>query len=107
LAQNYVQLLFARGGVGVGEAGCTPTSHALIADYTPKEKRASALAFYAMGTPIGSLLGLAVGGALSDVFGWRKAFMVAGAPGLVLAVLCLFTLKEPRQRIAQAVQATR
>jgi predicted MFS family arabinose efflux permease len=59
-----------------------------------------------MGTPLGSLLGLAIGGALSDMFGWRKAFMVAGAPGLFLAVLCLFTLKEPRQRIAGAVQAT-
>jgi MFS family permease len=56
-AQNFVQLVAARAGVGIGEAGCTPTSHALIADYTPREKRASALAFYAMGTPIGSLIG--------------------------------------------------
>ena len=96
LAQNFLQLVLCRAGVGVGEAGCTPTSHALIADYSPKEKRASALAFYAMGTPIGSLLGLAIGGAMSDYFGWRLAFFVAGAPGRVLAVLCLFTLKEPR-----------
>jgi MFS family permease len=106
LAQNFVQLVAARAGVGIGEAGCTPTSHALIADYTPREKRASALAFYAMGTPLGSLLGLAIGGALSDLFGWRRAFMVAAAPGLVLALVCLVTLKEPRQRIAQVVQAT-
>ena len=56
-----------------------PTSHALIADYTPKEKRARALAFYAMGTPIGSLLGLAIGGVMSDYFGWRRAFLVAAA----------------------------
>ena len=107
LAQNFVQLVAARAGVGIGEAGCTPTSHALIADYTPKEKRASALAFYSMGTPLGSLLGLAIGGAISDVFGWRKAFLVAATPGLFLAALCLFTLKEPRQQIAAAVQATR
>ena len=106
LAQNFVQLVGARAGVGIGEAGCTPTSHALIADYTPKEKRASALAFYSMGTPLGALLGLAVGGAMSDYFGWRKAFMVAALPGLLLAVLCLFTLKEPRRRVAAAVQAT-
>ncbi|MFL5298496.1 MAG: spinster family MFS transporter [Phenylobacterium sp.] len=106
LAQNFVQLVAARAGVGIGEAGCTPTSHALIADYMPKEKRASALAFYAMGTPLGSLLGLAIGGAMSDVFGWRKAFLVAATPGLFLAALCLFTLKEPRRRIAQAVEAT-
>ncbi|MFO1013457.1 MAG: MFS transporter [Caulobacteraceae bacterium] len=100
LAQNFVQLAAARAGVGIGEAGCTPTSHALIADYSPKEKRASALAFYAMGTPIGSLLGLAIGGYLVEAFNWRIAFMVAAAPGLLLAVICLFTLREPRDMFA-------
>jgi len=105
LAQNFLQLVAFRAGVGVGEAGCTPTSHALIADYTPKEKRASALAFYAMGTPIGSLLGLAIGGAMSDYFGWRQAFLVAAVPGLVLAVVAAFTVKEPRHHIAAAAKA--
>ncbi len=103
-AQNFVQLVAARAGVGIGEAGCTPTSHALIADYTPKEKRASALAFYAIGTPIGSLLGLAIGGVMSDYFGWRMAFMVAAVPGLVLAVVCALTIKEPRKRLSAAAQ---
>ena len=98
LAQNFAQLVAFRAGVGIGEAGCTPTSHALIADYSPKEKRASALAFYAMGTPIGSLLGLAIGGAMSDYFGWREAFLVAAVPGLVLAVVAAFTLREPRHQ---------
>ena len=102
LAQNFIQLVLARGGVGIGEAGCVPTSHALIADYSPKEKRASALAFYAMGTPIGAFLGTFIGGAMNDAFGWRKAFLVAAVPGLALAVLCLFTLKEPRNLIASA-----
>jgi MFS family permease len=104
-AQNFVQLVLFRGGVGVGEAGCTPTSHALIADYTPREKRASALSFYAMGTPIGSLLGLAVGGFLADTFGWRTAFLVAGLPGLVFAALAVLTLKEPRNLIRKATQS--
>jgi MFS family permease len=104
-AQNFVQLVAARAGVGIGEAGCTPTSHALIADYTPREKRASALAFYAMGTPIGSLIGLAIGGLMSDYFGWRKAFLVAAVPGLVLAVVAAFTLKEPRAHITAAAHA--
>lgn len=103
-ARNFGQLVAFRAGVGIGEAGCTPTSHALIADYTPKEKRASALAFYAMGTPIGSLLGLGIGGVMSDYFGWRQAFMVAAAPGLLLAVVAAFTLKEPRRRIAAAAR---
>jgi MFS family permease len=104
-AQNFAQLVAARAGVGIGEAGCTPTSHALIADYSPKEKRASALAFYAMGTPIGSLIGLAIGGVLSDYFGWRKAFMVAAVPGLILAVVAAFTLKEPRAQVTAAARA--
>src|ERR1700761_8746670 len=79
-AQNFGQLVAARAGVGIGEAGCTPTSHALIADYTPKEKRASALSFYAMGTPLGSLLGLAIGGGVSDYFCWGEAFIGAPPP---------------------------
>lgn len=107
LAQNFAQLVAARAGVGIGEAGCTPTSHALIADYTPKAKRASALSFYAMGTPLGGLLGLAIGGVMSDYFGWRTAFMAAAAPGLVLALVAALTLREPRHHISQAVLAAR
>jgi MFS family permease len=103
--QNFIQLALARAGVGIGEAGCTPTSHALIADYTPKEKRASALAFYAMGTPIGALLGSSIGGILADLFSWRVAFLVAAVPGLILAIVSVFTLKEPRTIIA--AQSTR
>lgn len=102
LAQNFLQLLVARIGVGVGEAGCSPPSHSLITDYTPKEKRASALAFYAMGIPLGSLAGMALGGLVADAHGWRIAFMVAGAPGLALAVVAALTLKEPRKQLAAA-----
>jgi MFS family permease len=102
LAQSFTQLLLARIGVGVGEAGCTPPAHSLITDYTPKEKRASALAFYSMGVPIGSLLGLAMGAVIADQFGWRVAFLVAGLPGLLLAAVAWFTLKEPRKAAAAA-----
>ena len=106
-AVNYPTLVLARMGVGLGEAGCTPTAHALIADYTPREKRASALAFFSMGTPIGSLLGLAMGGVVADAYGWRAAFLVAGVPGLILALVVLFTLKEPRKAMTEAaVQAS-
>jgi MFS family permease len=100
LAQNFVQLLLARVGVGVGEAGCTPPAHSLITDYVPKEKRASALAFYAMGTPLGSLVGMALGGLIADAYGWRMAFVVCGIPGVVLAIVAGLTLVEPRLRQA-------
>lgn len=102
LATNFVHLLLARIGVGVGEAGCSPPSHSLITDYTPKEKRASALAFYSMGIPLGSLAGMALGGLVADAHGWRVAFFVAGAPGIVLAIIAALTLKEPRKALAAA-----
>lgn len=96
LAQNFVQLLVARIGVGVGEAGCTPAAHSLISDMVPKERRASALAFYALGIPIGTLLGMIIGGLLADAVGWRNAFVVVGLPGVLLAVVVVKLLKEPR-----------
>ena len=96
-ASSFIQLIAYRIGVGVGEAGCTPPAHSLIADYVPKEKRASALAFYSMGTPLGGLLGLVMGGLVADAYGWRAAFLVAGLPGIFFALLTWFTLKEPRK----------
>lgn len=97
LARSFPTLLLARIGVGVGEAGCTPPAHSLITDSVPREKRASALAVYNLGNPIGSLLGLAIGAVIADQFGWRAAFLIVGAPGLILALLVAFTLREPRR----------
>ncbi|MFZ4603756.1 MAG: spinster family MFS transporter [Caulobacterales bacterium] len=106
LAQNFLQLTLARIGVGIGEAGCTPPAHALIADKVAPERRASALALYSMGVPIGSLLGLAIGGVIADSLGWRWGFILVGLPGLLLAVVAVATLKEPRRLAAmKAVQA--
>ncbi len=96
LAQNFVQLLFARIGVGIGEAGCTPAAHSLISDSVAPEKRPSAIAFYGLGVPIGSLLGLIIGGIVNDLYGWRVALMLVGAPGLLLALVVLFFMREPR-----------
>jgi len=100
LAQNFSQLVLARFGVGVGQSGATPAAHSLIVDYVPPEKRSSALAFYGLGGPLGGLLGMAFGGLIADAYGWRVAFLLAGAPGLVLAILALTTLREPRRAIA-------
>ncbi|WP_292969112.1 MFS transporter [Novosphingobium sp.] len=94
LAQNYVQLLMARIGVGVGEAGCTPAAHSLIADRVPPDRRPGAMAFYALGIPVGSLLGMMIGGYLADTLGWRKAFTLVGLPGIVMAVIVLLLVKD-------------
>ena len=100
LAQNYVQLLLARIGVGVGEAGCTPAAHSLITDTVSRERRASALAFYSLGIPAGGLLGLVIGGQLADQFGWRNAFMVVGLPGAILAGIVVMVLRDPHRAVA-------
>lgn len=104
-AQNFLMLAISRMGVGVGEAGCSPTAHSLLSDYFPKESRATALAIYSMGISIGTLLGMALGGIIAERWGWRPAFLVAGAPGLLFGLLALVTLKEPRRRMKDAAKA--
>ncbi|MFP1683204.1 spinster family MFS transporter [Alloalcanivorax sp. C16-1] len=96
LGQSFLHLFLARVGVGVGEAGCTPASHSLITDYFSREKRASAMATFSLGIPAGSLVGMAIGGLIADSFGWRAAFIVVGIPGLLLGLIALVTLREPR-----------
>ena len=105
-ATSFAMMGVARLGVGFGEAGCNPCAHSLIADITPPERRGSALAFYSMGVPIGTMLGLVLGGGIADAFGWRTAFMVAGAPGLILAVIIALAVKEPRTRLAAGLAST-
>ena len=95
LAQNYAQLLLARIGVGVGEAGCTPAAHSLISDAVPADKRSSAMAFYGLGIPIGGLIGMVVGGVLNDLYGWRNAFLAVAVPGIVFAFVLPFLLRDP------------
>lgn len=95
LAANFVQLLLARIGVGVGEAGGSPPAHSMISDYFPEEKRATALSIYSMGIYIGVLLGFLLGGWLNQFFGWRMALLVLGLPGLLYALFFYFTVKEP------------
>jgi MFS family permease len=97
VAQNFVQLALARIGVGVGEAGCTPAAHSLIADSVPPEKRSSAIAFFGLGIPIGGLLGLIIGGVVNDQYGWRMALMLVGMPGILLAVILPLLIRDPRR----------
>jgi predicted MFS family arabinose efflux permease len=103
-ALNFWHLLGARIGVAVGEAGGSPPSHSMISDMFPPEKRATALAIYALGIPIGTMLGNLGGGWINEAFDWRTAFLVVGAPGLVLAVILRLTLREPPRGAAEGVQ---
>lgn len=94
-ATGFWSLLAARVGVGVGEAGLTPAAHSLISDTFPPERRAATLAIYSSGIQVGVMLGFLLGGAIGHWFGWRAAFVAAGVPGIVLALLIRFTLPEP------------
>ncbi|HUD90695.1 MFS transporter [Sphingobium sp.] len=95
LAQNFWQLFFTRMGVGVGEAGGVAPSYALIADLFPSERRASAMALFSLGVPVGSALGVFFGGWIADHLDWRAAFLIVGLAGLPIAVLVKLIVKEP------------
>lgn len=121
LATSFAFLLVARIGVAIGEAGCTPPANSLIGDYFKPSSRANALAIYATGVTIGAALANAFGGPIatnltginveqwlvahdlsalfpidwSQVEGWRIAFVVIGAPGVILALMVLAFVKEP------------
>ncbi len=94
-AGNFVQLLALRVGVGVGEAGCSPPAHSLISDYFEPRRRASALSIYAVGIPLGAMIGAVAGGWLAKTWGWRVAFMVVGAPGVLMALAVKLAIREP------------
>ncbi len=95
MARSFTHLALARIGVGVGEAACTPAAHSLLADYFPPERRATALAIYSTGIHIGILFGYFLGGWINEFFGWRVAFYVLGLPGILLALVVRFTVREP------------
>lgn len=94
-AHSFGQLFLARAGVGVGEAGYSPASLALVSDLTAPEKRASRMAMLTSCLPLGALVGLALGGWVAQVWGWRWAFYLFGAPGLLVALVAAATLREP------------
>jgi predicted MFS family arabinose efflux permease len=106
LANNFIQLLLARIGVGIGEAGGSPPSHSIISDIFAPGERASAIGFYSMGVSVGILFGFLAGGWLNEFFGWRVAFLVVGAPGILLAVLVRMTVAEPLRGLKDARKAS-
>ena len=128
-ATSFMFLLTARIGVAIGEAGCTPPANSIIGDYFKASSRANALGVYATGVTIGAALANAFGGPIatglsgpavgqwldgmhfgalsslidwSQVGGWRLAFILIGAPGIVVALIVLLTIKEPPRGYSDA-----
>jgi predicted MFS family arabinose efflux permease len=102
MAQNFVHLLLARMGVGVGEAGATPPAHSMISDIFPAKGRVTAIAIYNTGVNIGMLAGFLIGGWMLEAFGWRIALLTVGLPGIILALIIRLTVAEPKRRQAPA-----
>jgi MFS family permease len=94
-AQNFWQLFLGRLGVGVGEAGGVAPAYSLISDLFPPDQRARALSIYSFGIPIGSALGIMIGGLIATRIDWRTAFFTVGLAGLVLAPIFRLVVREP------------
>jgi MFS family permease len=108
-ATNFAQIGGARVGVGIGEASASPAAYSLLQDYFPREKRATALAFYSAGIYLGVGASLIFGGAVIKYWethytaatqpfglaGWQATFLAFGIPGLLLALLLYLTVREP------------
>ncbi|MGI9270561.1 MAG: spinster family MFS transporter [Woeseiaceae bacterium] len=95
MAANIWHLALARVGVGIGEAGCSPPAHSMIADLYPPKQRSSAMGVYTLGISAGIMLAYLAGGWLAENIGWRTAFFAVGLPGILLALVVRFTMREP------------
>lgn len=104
-AANFGHLLLARIGVAVGEAGCVAPSHSILSDYYRPADRPAALSIYSAGASVGIFLGLLGGGWLAESFGWRSALVLIGLPGVAVAFIVLFTLREPVRGMSLLPQA--
>lgn len=104
-AANIVHLTLARIGVGIGEAGCSPPAHSMIADYFPPEERSTAMGFYTLGISAGIMFAYLGGGWFAQNFGWRTAFLIVGIPGLLLALIVRFTIAEPTRGASESRQS--
>lgn len=96
-ATGFISLFLARLGVGVGEAGGSPPSYSIIADYFKPDERARAMGIYITGAALGTGSGLMVGGYLAELLGWRMTFVALGIPGILLGVVLFMTVREPQR----------
>ena len=97
LVVHFWQLVVARFFIGIGEAGTNAPSHSMIADLFPLKERGTAMAIFATGINISLIIGFFGGGWVNEIYGWRPAFLIAGIPGIALALLIALTLREPKR----------
>jgi MFS family permease len=93
LTRNFTQLFTMRALLGVGEAAYTSGGHAMIAAYFPEEKRATMNGLFTAAIPMGTAIGVILGGVIAETLGWRYAFGILAIPGLIVAIL-FFWVKD-------------
>ena len=103
LSKNYFQFLMGRVGVGIGEAGGTPPSTAIVSDCFPPDRRPMAMTILALGAPIGAWLGADMAGAVAHAYNWRAAFLALGCPGLLVGFVVYLTIREPARGRLDAI----
>jgi MFS family permease len=94
LAWSFWSLFVVRLGVGIGEATCAPAANSLLGDLFPPQRRARAISVFMMGLPVGLALSFLVSGYVAQGWSWRHALIIAGPPGILLALMMLF-VPEP------------
>src|SRR5947209_4504152 len=105
VTHTYNQLLFRHTIVGIGEASYATIAPTLVADLFPVERRGRMLSVFYLGLPVGSALGILLGGPLGEHFGWRVPFMLAGIPGFMLAMIFFF-LPEPERGQTEVAESS-
>ena len=106
-ANSFMALVLTRVGIGAADAGGQPCSVSIISDLYPTQRRASAVAIFFVGVPLGMASGFIVGAMVAVQLGWRTAFYVAAAPGVLLTILLLLLVKEPRRGASDGLQESK
>lgn len=101
MASNYIQLLFARMTVAVGEAGGMAPSVSMVSDLYPPHRRSLVISLFMMGPHVGLIAAMVAGGYIAQQYGWRTVFIVFGAPGILFALLLWLFGKEPKRELAE------
>lgn len=98
-ATGFWYLFIMRMGVGAAESASSPASQSLVASLFPLKERASAMGLVFSGTALGTGLIFAIGGLVAEHWGWRAVFLIAGVPGILLALVMWLTMKEPPRSV--------
>jgi predicted MFS family arabinose efflux permease len=102
---SFLQLGLARVGLGISEAAATPAAHSMLSDIFPRDRRTAPLALLAVAAPVGTMVAFTAGGIISTAVGWRMTFVALGAPGLILTVVVVLTIREPHRGASEEQRA--